>query len=156
MFFRHSKKKICCLTAICILLFGMCSLSIGGHSVFALKNTSAAKTATVYAATEYSAAAVRAQGNGVASKQAFTRESFARYETLTTSQQTLRRVNTRMGQRTILTCFLALICLIFAPVLSTAVIRHFYDKITISRVVISYIHLQDGEKNSPLLFAFSM
>jgi len=156
MFFRHSKEKICCLTAICILLFGMCSLSIGGHSVFALKNNTVAGTATVYAATEYSGAAVRAQGNGVASKQAYTRESLVQHETLITAQQSLRRVNTRMGHRTILTSFLALICLIFAPILSTAVMRHFYDEITIGQVIISYIHRQDGEKNSHLLFSLSI
>lgn len=140
MCFKRSGQKLCLLLTLCILFLGMCSTTVGGHSVFAPKNTNAVP------ATVFTDSAIRTQGSHTSAQQAYTREAITQYEVLLTPQHTLRRVNTRMGHRTVLTFLIMLTCMVLAPILSTAFIRHFYDEITINRVIITYIHRQDGEK----------
>lgn len=141
MIFQRFKQSLCYIITICVLLFGMCSANVGTHSSFALKNTAPTRPVTVF-----SDSAIRMPQNASPTQQAYTREAIMQYEVILAPQQTLRRVCNRMGQRTVLTFISIILCAIFTPALSTAIIRHFYDEITINEVVISYIHRQDGEK----------
>lgn len=134
MNFGRQKKSICFLLMICMLFLGMCFESIQTDSSFSCENTT------------YTVSTIRSAERTTLTKQVYYDETLAKEESITDSQQAVRRLFTRTSRGIALNLAFVDILPQISPIFYTSLDCELAQESSSNTIIVNYIHHKDGKK----------